>query len=963
VSPHTRFEARLKAQALGLGFDLAGIASLGPVGTHGAFARWLDDGRHGTMEYLARGTHLRADTTRPEPGMRSALVVALDYGGRAPTGPVARYARGDDYHRLMWDRLEELLAWVKAERGEETRGRAYVDTGPILERDLARKAGLGWFGKNTMLINPERGSFFFLGALFLDADLTPDAPFAEEHCGSCTRCLDACPTQALVAPGQMDARRCISYLTIERRGALDEPSEAMLGDHIYGCDICQDVCPWNVKFAQELKEPAFAARAALATSDAAQLSQALLAMDDAAYRETFRNSAMKRAKLEGLKRNARAVLRNLGRVSGAALFAVSLAAGIAVAQEAPKPDSTQRDSTRRIAPMVIGATRSPRRVEDEPVRVEVLGKEEVEEKLLMTPGDITMMLNETSGLRVQTTSQSMGAANLRIQGLRGRYTLILSDGLPLAGAQSGSLSLLQIPPMDLAGVEILKGVSSALYGGSALGGVVNLVSRRVDDGAEQNLLANGTSLGGTDLVSFTAKPMSDAWDGTLLLGLHNQPRVDRDNDNWSDVAGYSRQVVRPRAFWHNAAGHSVMLTGGLTLESRDGGTEPGEMTPDGIVSRQSSDTERFDFGMVGRWPVGNIALSARGSAVAQKHRHRYDTDRYELDHHRTYFAEAAASGYLGRATWVAGIATQTENYENESVAGFDYVYEVPGVFAQLTADLTPRIAVTASARSDFHSEYGTQFSPRISALWKLTDTWSLRASGGEGYFAPTPLTEEVEVVGIGQLDPLVDLVVESATNVSFDLGGAIGGLEIFASLFQSRINDPIATVGSFDTLRLRVVNMLVDDVRTRGAELMLRARPDPFHVSFSYTRLRSTEGDHNNLGFRRPVPLTPNETFGLLFAFEEEDRMRFGLEVYYTGPQSIPDDPDRATSPAYTHIGLLTERRIGPMRVFVNVENLLNVRMTSDARLTLPDRGLGGRWTRDVWGPVEGLVFNAGVRF
>lgn len=302
------FEQLLKAQALGLGFDLAGIATLGPVATHDHFAHWLAQGYHGEMDYLQRGADLRADTTRPEPGMQSALVVALDYGGKQPDGPVARYARGDDYHRLMWDRLDALLTWARSQQGEALRGRAYVDTGPILERDLARRAGLGWVGKNTMLINPRVGSFFFLGALFLELDLEPDAPFSEEHCGSCTRCLDACPTQAFTAPRVMDARRCISYLTIESRSEIPAEFHAALAEHLYGCDICQDVCPWNVKFAQELREPAFAARAFLESKSAQALAAEILAMDEASYRDAFRGSAMKRAKLSGLQRNARTVL-------------------------------------------------------------------------------------------------------------------------------------------------------------------------------------------------------------------------------------------------------------------------------------------------------------------------------------------------------------------------------------------------------------------------------------------------------------------------------------------------------------------------------------------------------------------------------------------------------------------------------------------------------------------------------
>ena len=254
-------EERVKAHAYALGFDLAGIATLGPADTVPAYERWLAAGYAGDMAYLARGAGKRADTRLPVAGAKSAIVVGLDYGGRAPPGPVARYARGDDYHDVMLDRLNALHRLVEREVGVPVSGKAYVDTGPILERDLARKAGLGWFGKNTNLINPKLGSFFFLGELFVDLELAPDAPFDAEHCGSCRACLDACPTQAFAEPGVLDATQCISYLTIELKGEIPAGFREAIaeGGHVYGCDVCQEVCPWNVKFAREVKEPSFAA--------------------------------------------------------------------------------------------------------------------------------------------------------------------------------------------------------------------------------------------------------------------------------------------------------------------------------------------------------------------------------------------------------------------------------------------------------------------------------------------------------------------------------------------------------------------------------------------------------------------------------------------------------------------------------------------------------------------------------
>jgi epoxyqueuosine reductase len=301
--------ARLaKAHAFALGFDLVGITELGPVQSAPLFDEWIAAGHAGTMDYLARGAEKRRDSRLPKEGTTHAIVVGLDYGGREPSGPVARYARGDDYHEIMESRLRELHARLEREAGRTILGKPYVDTGPLLERDLARRAGLGWFGKNTNLINPARGSFFFIGALVLDLELATDAPFEADRCGTCTRCLDACPTDAFVGPRRLDATKCISYLTIELKTEIPQELHAGIGDRLYGCDVCQEVCPFNIKFAQELKEPAFAPREFLAGKNARMLARGLLELSQEDFSAAFRKSPMKRAKLTGLQRNARVVL-------------------------------------------------------------------------------------------------------------------------------------------------------------------------------------------------------------------------------------------------------------------------------------------------------------------------------------------------------------------------------------------------------------------------------------------------------------------------------------------------------------------------------------------------------------------------------------------------------------------------------------------------------------------------------
>jgi epoxyqueuosine reductase len=302
-----------RAHAFALGFDLVGIAELGPVASAAAFDEWIAAGHAGTMHYLARGAEKRRDSRLPKEGTTHAIVVGLDYGGREPSGPVARYARGDDYHELMEQRLRDLHARLERDAGREILGKPYVDTGPLLERDLARRAGLGWFGKNTNLLNPAHGSFFFIGALVVALELATDAPFEADRCGTCTRCLDACPTDAFVGPRQLDATKCISYLTIELKDEIPGELRAGVGDRLYGCDVCQEVCPWNQRFAKRLPEGSpFAPREFIAGKDARTLARDLLQLSQEEFSRAFKGSPMKRAKLRGLKRNADVVLGNVG---------------------------------------------------------------------------------------------------------------------------------------------------------------------------------------------------------------------------------------------------------------------------------------------------------------------------------------------------------------------------------------------------------------------------------------------------------------------------------------------------------------------------------------------------------------------------------------------------------------------------------------------------------------------------
>lgn len=303
----------VKQRARELGFDLVGIAPVTNPPTYPYFLDWLAKGYHATMAYMERRKEERKDVRSLLPDAKAVIVAAISYfvpnttapKPEEPVGQVARYAWGLDYHEVVRRKLGALLDYLKALLGDWVQGKAYVDTGPILERDIAVQAGLGWFGKNTCLIHPRLGSYLFLGELIVNVPLMPDEPFSRNHCGKCVRCIVACPTGAIVAPYQLDASRCISYLTIELRGSIPRHLRPLIGTWVFGCDICQEVCPWNRK-AKPTAEEAFQPR----PWSAPELLN-LLALTEETFREQFKGSALRRAKRTGLVRNACVAVGNL----------------------------------------------------------------------------------------------------------------------------------------------------------------------------------------------------------------------------------------------------------------------------------------------------------------------------------------------------------------------------------------------------------------------------------------------------------------------------------------------------------------------------------------------------------------------------------------------------------------------------------------------------------------------------
>jgi epoxyqueuosine reductase len=303
----TEIKAELVRRATDIGFDDCRVAPASEPRHAAEFREWLEAGSAAEMDWIGRGAEKRCDPHKVLAGARSVVALAMNYWqGEAETGGrgrIARYAWGDDYHEVMEPKLRELNRFLESAGGRQ---RYYVDTGPVLERDFAAEAGIGWHGKSTMLLNRSLGTWFFLAEIFTTLELPPDAPQVA-RCGSCTRCIDACPTAAITAPHRLDARRCISYLTIELKGSIPLEFRPLIGDRIYGCDDCLEACPWN-RFAQVAHESAFAAR-----PEVAQMRlRDFLRLDDTQFRELFRGSPIRRIKRRGFLRNVCVALGNVG---------------------------------------------------------------------------------------------------------------------------------------------------------------------------------------------------------------------------------------------------------------------------------------------------------------------------------------------------------------------------------------------------------------------------------------------------------------------------------------------------------------------------------------------------------------------------------------------------------------------------------------------------------------------------
>ena len=609
----------------------------------------------------------------------------------------------------------------------------------------------------------------------------------------------------------------------------------------------------------------------------------------------------------------------------------------------------------------VSATRIERLAGDAPIKVEVLDEMEVDENTLMAPSGITMLLNETPGIRVQSASPSLGTGSVRILGFPGQYTAMLADGLPLYGGSSSALGPLDISPVDLLRVEIIKGAASALYGGQALGGVINLVSKPPTGKSE--LLLNRRTLGVTDAATWLSRRLSPETGVSLLASGTLQSAWDIDDDGWGDQARGRRWNVRPRLASVDARGRSLFVTAGFGYDQREGGTIAGGLAPDGAPFREGLTSRRADLGataFVPRSDSGHIAVRAALSGSWRER--RFGPGPAEDDRTATGFLELTRGFLAGRSAIVLGGALQLDDFENTLNRSFDHRWLTPSLFVTTERPVGP-VTLSASVRGDGHPEAGLQLTQRLALLAKPAEDWSVRVSAGTGFAAPTATTEETEGIGLRAIRPGTGLERERSYGAMLDIGGEIAGAELLVTAYGSVISGAIQLADAGDGSGEGILRNADGGTRIGGVEAAALWRfgaGGKFLLTYGYSRGSRTDPVS---AVREPIPLLPRHRVGADLMYERPGKFRFGVEGIWYGKQELDDNPFRSRSKPYLYTMAIAMRQLGRLEIVANFENLLNVRQTETDPLVRPTPATGGRWTTDVWAPLEGFMANAAVRY
>ena len=620
------------------------------------------------------------------------------------------------------------------------------------------------------------------------------------------------------------------------------------------------------------------------------------------------------------------------------------------------------EAPEEIEEIVITSTRNRRSLEQQPTRVEVLGGEEINEKANMKPGDIRMMLNESTGIHVQQTSATSFNSNIRIQGLNGKYTQLLRDGLPMYGGFSSGLGLLQIAPLDLQQVEVIKGANSTLYGGGAIAGLVNLVTKKPGIEPETSMLLNATSAGGLDASGFHTSTQGSL--GKRIFASYNKSDAYDSADNgFSAIPEFERWTLNPHLFIENS-NSQFSLGFNAVKENRIGGDMDyidGDRDSTAYFEKIATDRFSTQLEYISQLQSGNEFV-IRNSVNHYKQNLKVP-EHFFKGTQLSSFSEAHLLGSGELMEWVVGLNLWTEKFDQDilrSPLALDFDTQTVGVFAQGTFYLSELWSVEGSLRFDSTSEYGSLFLPRVSLLYKPSARTTLRIGGGSGYKEPTLFGEESEVIQYRGILPLEmeQLVAEESTGFNVDLNQEFvlanaATLDINLLLFTTRVDNPLRLV---DLGNKQFAFRQPDDfLETLGAELGIVWRWNDFKYFFGYTHADVKEHTETRV---RMAPLMPKDRVNNVFVYEREDDFRIGLEAYYYGRQGLTDG---SMARDFWIFGLMMEKRIDEdFSVFLNFENFSDTRQTRFGSIYTGSR-LNPIFA-DIFAPLDGSVINGGLK-
>lgn len=615
-----------------------------------------------------------------------------------------------------------------------------------------------------------------------------------------------------------------------------------------------------------------------------------------------------------------------------------------------------------IEEIVVTTTRNRRSFEQQATRVEVLGAEEINEKANMKPGDIRMLLNESTGIHVQQTSATSFNSTIRIQGLDGKYTQLLRDGMPLYGGFSGGLSLLQVAPLDLAQVEVVKGASSTLYGGGAIAGLVNLISKKPESEPERSLLLNMTSAGGTDLSGYFSG-MQDGIGASLFTSYNDSEAYDPADNGLSAIPEFERWTFNPRLFFESD--NSELRVGlsavnedrlGGSIDHIEGNRVPATYFEDSSTERLSSQIE-----YVAQLSSGNELVLRNSVNHFQR---ELDVPSFSFAGTQlSSFSEAHIVGATQSMDWVAGLNIWTEDFEQEGIIPgpkLDFDTQTQGMFVQATMPFGENWMIEGGLRVDHTSDYGSFVLPRISLLYTPSSDTTLRIGGGLGYKEPTPFTEEAEAIQFNGVLPFESsqLNAEESAGVNIDINRSLTlsndqTLNLNLLLFYTRVDDPLRLV-PLDNGDL-IYAQPSDYLDSRGAEINAIWRWQDFKIFLGYTH---ADVEEHGATDRTEYPLVPRDRFNSVFVYEREDDLRIGLEAYYYGRQDLNDG---TRSRDFWIFGLMMEKVMSERySLFINFENFTDTRQTRFGSIN--SGTLANPVFEDIFAPLDGYVANGGIK-